>query len=143
MRTLSCVAVVLGVLVTGTAVPSAAVSAADTPSTGKVYELRIYKTNPGKLEVAARPVPRPCLPALQEAWNRAGRFWTPTEGDETKDTLYYIIAFPSVEAQKQAWQAFKSDPEWVKAKADSEKEGVLVKQVQSKNLKATDYSAIR
>ena len=42
-----------------------------------------------------------------------------------------------------AWQAFKDDPAWKNAKADSEKDGVLVKEVTSKNMKATDYSPIR
>ena len=36
-----------------------------------------------------------------------------------------------------------ADPEWKKAKAESETNGVLVKEVKSKNLKATDYSPIR
>jgi hypothetical protein len=70
-------------------------------------------------------------------------FWTLMEGDESTGTLYYIVAFPSVEAQKAAWQAFKDDPAWKNAKADSEKDGVLVKEVTSKNMKATDYSPIR
>jgi hypothetical protein len=70
-------------------------------------------------------------------------FWTLMEGDGATGTLYYIVAFPSVEAQKKAWQAFQDDPEWKKAKADSEKGGVLVKEVISKNMKATDYSPIR
>jgi hypothetical protein len=134
---------VLGVVFAGTAVLRTAISAADAPSTGKVYELRVYKTNPGKLEALhARFRDHTCTLFKKHGIELVG-FWTPTEGNEANDTLYYIVAFPSVEAQKQAWKAFKSDPEWIKAKADSEKEGVLVKEVQSKNLKATDYSPIR
>ena len=45
--------------------------------------------------------------------------------------------------QKKAWQAFRDDPDWQKAKADSEKDGVPVKKVDSTNLKATDYSPLR
>ena len=70
-------------------------------------------------------------------------FWTPTEGEEAKDTLIYIVAFPSVKAQKKAWDAFWADPEWKKVKAESEKDGVLVKEIEGQNLKATDYSPIR
>ena len=57
--------------------------------------------------------------------------------------LIYIVAFPSVEAQKKAWKAFWDDPEWKKVKADAEKDGVLVKETKAKNLQATDYSPIR
>jgi len=70
-------------------------------------------------------------------------FWTPIQGEEAKNTLYYIIAFPDAEAQKKAWQDFRADPEWTKVKADSEKEGVLVNKVDSTNLKAMDYSPLR
>jgi hypothetical protein len=57
--------------------------------------------------------------------------------------LIYIVAFPGVEAQEKAWKAFWDDPAWKKVKADSEKDGVLVKEIKAKNLKATDYSPIR
>lgn len=68
-------------------------------------------------------------------------FWTPMQGEEAKNTLYYILAFPSA-VQKKAWQEFRSDPEWTKVKAESEKEGVLVNKVDSTNLKPTDYSPL-
>ena len=61
---------------------------------------------------------------------------------DAKNTLYYILAFPNVEAQKKSWQEFRSDPEWVKVKADSEKDGALVSKVDSTNLNATDYSPL-
>ena len=38
---------------------------------------------------------------------------------------------------------FRDDPEWKEVKANSEKDGSLTKDVQSKNLKATDYPPIR
>jgi hypothetical protein len=143
MRKLLTLGVVLGALVVGIAVWSAAVPAADAPASGKVYELRIYKTNPGKLQALHARFRDHTCPIFKKHGIEMVGFWTLTAtGDEPEDTLYYIVAFPSLEAQKQAWQAFKTDPEWIKAKAESEKEGVLVKEVQSKNLKATDYSPI-
>ena len=105
--------------------------------------MRIYKANPGKLEALhARFRDYTCKMFKKHGMELVG-FWTPTEGDEAKDTLIYIVAFPNVEAQKKAWQAFWDDPEWKKVKADSEKDGVLVKEIKSTNLKATDYSPIR
>ncbi len=119
-----------------------AASAVDPPAGGKVYELRIYKANPGKLEALhARFRDHTCALFRKHGIELVG-FWTPTQGEESKDTLYYIIAFPNAEAQKKAWQAFQTDPVWKKAKSDSEKEGVLVGKVQSTFLKATDYSPL-
>lgn len=117
-------------------------TAADA-SSGKVFELRVYKCNPGKLDALnARFRDHTCKLFAKHGMELIG-FWTPAEGEESKDTLIYILAFPNAEAQKKSWAAFRADPEWIKAKAESEKDGVLVKEVQSKNMKATDYSAIR
>jgi len=143
MRTLLCISVVFGVLVAGLAVLGAPAAAGDASSAGKVYELRVYKASPGKLDALnARFREHTCKLFKKHGIEMVG-FWTPTEGDEAKDTLIYIVAFPSVEAQKKAWQAFRDDPEWKKAKADSEREGSLTKEVTSKNLNATDYSPLR
>jgi hypothetical protein len=143
MRTLSFLSVVLGIVLAGTLMSNTCASAADASSPGKVYELRVYHTNPGKLEALhARFRDHTCKLFQKHGIDLVG-FWTPIQGEEAKDTLYYIIAFPSAEAQKKAWQAFQDDPDWKQAKADSEKEGVLVKKVDSTNLKATDYSPLR
>lgn len=143
MRTPLCTAVALGIVIAGLALWAEPASAADPSPIGKVYELRIYTTNPGKLEsLHARFRDHTCTLFTKHGIELIG-FWTPTTGDEAKNTLYYIVAFPSVEAQKKAWQAFKDDPQWKKAKAASETRGVIVNKVESKNLKATDYSPMR
>ena len=124
----------------GLALFAISATAEDKPAATKVFELRIYKTNPGKLDALhARFRDHTCKLFQKHGIELVG-FWTPTEGDEAKDTLVYIVAFPSVEAQKQAWKAFGDDPDWKKAKADSEKDGVLVKTLTSQNLAPTDYS---
>ena len=143
MRTLLSVSFVLGTLFASTLLLGTRATAADTPPTDKVYELRVYHASPGKLEALhARFRDHTCKLFQKHGMELIG-FWTPTQGEEAKDTLIYIIAFPSVEAQKKAWQAFRADPEWIKVKAESEKEGSLTTKVESKSLKATDYSPLR
>ena len=143
MKARLCLSVVLGVVCVGMAARCVPASAADTPDSGKVYELRVYHANPGKLDALhARFRDFTCKLFKKHGIELVG-FWTPMQGEEAKNTLYYIVAFPSIEAQKKAWQDFRADPEWIKAKADSEKDGVLVKKVDSTNLKATDYSPMR
>jgi hypothetical protein len=133
----------LGVVLVGVATGGARATAADGQDSGKVYELRIYHSNPGKLDALnARFRDHTCALFKKHGMEVVG-FWTPAQGEEAKRTLYYILAFPSVEAQKKAWQEFRSDPEWIKIKADSEKDGVLVSKVDSTNLKPTDYSPLR
>lgn len=113
--------------------------AADAPA-GKVYELRIYHAEPGKLDALNARFRNHTCKLFQKHGVELIGFWTPTTGDEASNTLYYLVAFPSVEAQKKAWEAFRADPDWLKAKAESEKEGKLVGKVESKTLQATDYS---
>lgn len=134
-----------GLLAASFAVPLAASAAdrADQSPAGKVYELRTYIANPGKLDALNARFRNHTCKLFQKHGVELVGFWTPAEGEEADNTLIYMVAFPSEEAQKKAWQAFREDPEWKKAKAESEKDGVLVKQVLSKNLTATDYSPMR
>jgi hypothetical protein len=142
MRTVSSVSFVLGLLLASMLLAARA-AAADAPPADKVYELRVCHTNPGKLETLhARFRDHTCKLFQKHGIELVG-FRTPIQGEEAKNTLYYIVAFPSAEPQKKAWQAFRDDPDWKQAKDDSEKDGVLVKKVDSTNLKATDYSPLR
>ena len=110
---------------------------------GKVYELRIYHAEPGKLDALNARFRNHTCKLFQKHGIELIAFWNPIEGDEAKDTLYYIVAFPSVEAKNKAWEDFRADPEWIQAKADSEKDGKLVTKVESKLLRPTDYSPMR
>jgi hypothetical protein len=143
MKTLFHVVVTSAVAMAGLALSATVISAADQASGEKVYELRIYKTNPGKLPALHTRFREHTCQLFKKHGIELIGFWTPTEGPEAKDRVYYIVAFPSVAAQKKAWEAFESDPEWLRAKAESQTHGVLVKEVISKNMKATDYSPIR
>jgi hypothetical protein len=57
--------------------------------------------------------------------------------------LIYILSHESREAATKSWAAFRADPEWVKAKADSEKDGPLTTKVESVFAEPTDFSAIK
>jgi hypothetical protein len=57
--------------------------------------------------------------------------------------LIYILAHPSREAAAKNWEAFRNDPEWQKARAESEAKGPLVSKVESIFVEATDYSPMK
>lgn len=143
MRALLSVCAVLGVVLAGLWASSAPVTAADAAPSGKIFEMRTYITNPGKLEALNARFRNHTCKLFQKHGIELVGFWTPTTGDGSKNTLIYIVAFPNAEAQKKAWEAFGSDPDWKKAKAASEVDGVLVSKVLSQNLQATDYSPIK
>ena len=89
---------------------------------GRYFEMRTYHANPGKMDALNK--------RFREHTNRLFvkhgidlvGYWEPVD---QKDTLIYILAYPNKEARDTSWKAFQSDPDWVKAKAESEKDGVL------------------
>jgi hypothetical protein len=70
----------------------------------------------------------------------------PTEKkDGAGETLVYILIHKDKDGAEAAWKAFRDDADWVKAKADSEKNGPLTVQngVKSVYMAPTDYSPTR
>lgn len=109
----------------------------------RVFEMRTYYAHPGKMKAMhARFRDHTCKLFEKHGITIIG-FWTPTDKEKAEEVLVYILAYPSKEAADKSWDAFRKDPDWIKAKADSEKDGPIVKKADSVFLNATDYSKIR
>jgi len=54
-----------------------------------------------------------------------------------------MLAFKDLAHRERAWDAFISDPEWIKGKTESERDGPLVSKVVSTILKPTHYSPMQ
>src|SRR5438552_12702938 len=107
------------------------------------FEMRTYTAAEGKLDALhARFRDHTNALFLKHGMTVIG-YWTPTEGDKAKNTLVYILAYPDREGREKMWKEFQADPDWKKAKGESEKDGALVKKVESVFLSATDYSPIK
>ena len=119
--------------------------AADEPKSAdaRVFELRTYYAQPGKMKALhARFRDHTCKLFEKHGMTLIG-FWSPIDKDKSEEVLVYILAYPSKEAADKAWKAFRDDPDWLKAKAESEKDGPLVKKVESVYLNPTDYSKLK
>ena len=109
----------------------------------RIYELRTYTTNDGKLDdLHARFSDHTNGLFVKHGITLIG-FWTPAEGDTADNTLVYLIAHEDRDSAKASWRAFGADEEWRKAYADSKKDGALVKNIESQYLIPTDYSPLR
>ena len=109
----------------------------------RFFEMRIYTANPGKMAALnARFRDHTCKLFEKHGMQNIG-YWQQTSGDNAENLLVYVLAYPSEDARKKSWDAFVNDPDWKKAKAESEKDGVLVAKVNSRFMKPTDYSAIK
>jgi len=115
------------------------------PASGKqrIFELRTYTANPGKLDaLSARFREHTDALFAKHAMTVIGYF-TPTDGTRQQDTLIYILAFPDREAREKAWKAFQDDPEWKRVKSASEVNGPLTAKIESVLLEPTNYSPTR
>jgi hypothetical protein len=132
------------VLVGSGLIAAAATRTEDSPGKTRVFELRTYHTNEGKLsDLHKRFREHTCELFKKHGMELIG-FWTPTdEKDGKSNTLVYVLAFPSRDAAKKSWAAFSADPEWQKVYKESHKNGVLVGKVESVYLDPTDYSPIK
>lgn len=122
--------------------------AAEKPEVAKsetrVFEFRTYTAAPGKMkDLHARFRDHTCKLLEKHGMTLIG-FWTPTDPKGSHEILFYIVAHPSEDAARKAWDNFRKDPDWIKAKNDSEKSGpILAKPPEVKFMSATDYSKIK
>ena len=112
-------------------------------SEARAFELRTYKASPGKLDnLHARFRDHTVALFTKHGMSQFG-YWVPSDKKSgAEDTLIYLLTHKSREAAAQSFKAFRDDPDWIKAKADSEKDGSLTVPdgVKSVFLSPTDYS---
>jgi hypothetical protein len=119
-----------------------AVGRVSPPASTKVYELRIYTPNEGKLDAVNARFRDHTRAIFDRHHMKSVGYWLPTDGPNA-GKFVYILEHPSREDADKNWAAFNADPEWVKVKADSEVNGKLVANVDRTFMTATDYSPIK
>jgi len=95
------------------------------PKAGKIYELRIYQAAPGKLEALHARFRQHTDALFQKHGMQAYGYWAPLDPPASTETLIYLLEFPDRTAVAERWDAFRNDPEWKKAFADSQVDGPL------------------
>jgi hypothetical protein len=107
-----------------------------------IHELRIYTAHPGKMgPLIARF--RDHTTALFEKHGIVNvGYWTNSIGGRS-DELLYILGYEDLAQRDRAWAAFQADPDWQKARAESEKDGPLVHHIENRILSPTKFSPVR
>ena len=111
-------------------------TAADT----RVFEMRTYYTVEGRLPALLARFRDHTTKLFEKHGIVNIGYWVP---QEKPNTLIYIVAHPSREAARKAWDAFRADPEWVKARTASEQSGKIVEKLESVYMDPTDFSKLR
>ena len=106
-----------------------------------LYEWRIYDVVPGKIGAVHDRFQKITLKMFEKHGIKAVGFWEAVVG--TSNILYYMLAWESMAQREKAWNSFQSDPEWTKARQETEKGGPLVQSVTNMLLKPTPYSSMK
>ena len=107
-----------------------------------IHELRIYTAHSGKMG--------PLLARFRDHTTRLFEkhgivnvgYWLNAIGGRS-DELLYILGYEDAAHRDRAWAAFQADPDWKKARADSEKDGPLVHHLENRILSPTNFSPLR
>jgi len=107
-----------------------------------IYELRVYTTLPGRMPALLKRFETQTLRIWEKHGIKQAGFWTTLIGPNNND-LTYLVAWESMGDRETKWAAFMADPEWHKARDDSEKDGLIVANVASSFLKPTSFSSVK
>ena len=110
------------------------------PAAGRVFEMRTYYTHPGRLDALNKRFREHTTKLFKKHGMENVGYWVPAD---KPDVLVYLLAHASRQAADASWAAFRTDPDWLKARAESEKDGPIVLKVETVWLSATDYSALK
>ena len=107
-----------------------------------LYELRVYRCLPGRLPALLKRFDTITLKLWEKFGIRQVGFWTTLVGP-SNNALYYLLEWQSLAEREQKWNAFATNPEWLAARAETEKNGPLVEHIENMFLSPTAYSKLK
>jgi hypothetical protein len=108
-----------------------------------VYELRRYTALPGRLDALSKRFREHTTQLFEKHGMRNVGYWVPADTPASQNTLIYFLEHDSREAAKKSWDDFQNDPEWKKARDESEADGKIVEKIESTYMIPTDYSKLK
>lgn len=133
----------LGIALAATACALIAIRSSHAQASGRVYELRTYTCNEGKLPDLQKRFREHTMTLFEKHGMKNIGYWVPEDPPRSQNTLIYILAHPSREAAKKNWAEFNNDPEWVKVRTASEASGKIVNHVESVFMDPTHFSPMK
>jgi hypothetical protein len=107
-----------------------------------IHELRIYRCMPGRLPALLARFETITLKLWEKHGIRQAGFWTTLVGESNQD-LTYLLAWESMAERETKWTAFATDPEWLAARAETEKDAQIVQTVANQFLAPTAFSSVK
>lgn len=107
-----------------------------------IHELRVYDCVPGRLPDLLNRFQTITLKLWAKHGIRQAGFWTTLIGPSNNE-LTYLLEWESLAERETKWTAFATDPEWLNAKAETERNGAIVANVANSILQPTGFSSVR
>jgi len=107
-----------------------------------IIESRVYRCVPGKLPAILKRFETITLKLFDKHGIRQVGFFTTLVGTSNQE-LTYFLAWDSLAEREQKWTAFATDPDWLAAKAETEKDGQIVDNIVNQLLVPTSFSALK
>src|SRR5258708_31794137 len=76
----------------------------------RVFELRTYTATRGKIDALHARFRDHTVKLFEKHHMTVIGFWRPTDEQQAKQTLVYLLAFPSLEAAARRWNDFQAEP---------------------------------
>lgn len=107
-----------------------------------IYEMRIYDCLPGRLPALLQRFSDHTLRLWDKHNIRQAGFFTTVVG-QNNQRLTYFLAWESLAEREAKWTAFIGDPDWLKARDESESNGPILANVTNELLAPTAFSSVR
>ncbi len=108
----------------------------------KIYEMRVYRCLPGRLPNLLKRFETVTLDIWKKHGIRQAGFFTTTVGESNME-LTYFLEWDSMAERETKWNAFMSDPVWIAARAETEKDGYIVGNIVNQFLAPTAFSSVK
>ena len=107
-----------------------------------IYEMRVYRCVPGRMPALLNRFATITLKIWERHGIKQAGFFTTLVGESNQE-LTYFLAWESLADREKKWNAFQADPEWHKARDESEKDGLIISNIKTAMLRPTAFSALR
>ncbi len=108
----------------------------------RVFELRIYRTLPGKVSALESRFRDTASKLLAKHDLKAVGYWVPEDAAAWDNTFIYILAHPSRKEAKKNWDAMFADPDFQEM-VKSEQTDKLVEKVDVTYMRPTNFSLMK
>ena len=107
-----------------------------------IYELRVYDCIPGRMPALLKRFEGVTLKIWERHGIRQAGFWTTMVGPSNQQ-LNYLVQWESLAEREAKWMAFQTDPEWIAARAESEKDGPILANISNQFWTPTAFSSVK